>query len=103
MRTLIAIVLTLAAGCGFRQDHLSPGFGESYDAALLAQRAHPDRTPAAAVSGLDPQEAAIISEGYRRRLAPKGQKVNEDPLIYLEQQSGLERPPPPLAPSVPRG
>jgi hypothetical protein len=95
----VAVLAVLAiAGCAGRKQHLIPDFGKSFDAAFAAQRA--GTGPAEAVTGLDSQEAAIISDGYRASLAPKGQKAEEQPLLLIAPPS-RERPQP-LAPSVPK-
>lgn len=91
------LALAAAAGCGGRKQHLTPDHGKSYDAAFAAQRA--GGAPAEAVSGLDSQEAAIVSDGYRAGLAPKGQKAEEQPVLLVAPPA-RERPQP-LAPSVP--
>lgn len=96
----MAAATIAAAGCGWRQQHLDPSFGKSYDAAFAAQHARAAGPPVAAVTGLDSQEAKIISESYRAHLAPKGQKVQEEPLIFIAPPS-RERPQA-LAPSVPK-
>ncbi len=101
----LCMVLALAAagtGCGWRQQHLIEGYGNSYDPTFAAQRARKDKPPAVAVNGLDSQEAAIISERYRVTLAPKGQRapLGEEPVIMMAPPS-RERPEQ-LAPSVPK-
>ncbi len=93
-----AIVVALIGGCGGNR-HLSRGYGVSREA-FRAQRASPAPAPAPDVTGLDSQEAAIIADGYRRSLAPKGAKVEEEPVILLAPQKPVQRAP--LAPSVPK-
>jgi hypothetical protein len=96
----IAVLVSSAAGCGWRKQHLGRDFARSNDAVFAAQRVRKEAPPATAVAGLDSQEAAIISDHYRASLAPKGQKVGEEPVILVAPPS-RERPQP-LAPSVPK-
>lgn len=96
-RWVACLALVAAVGCGWRKQHLSKDHGRSYDAVFAAQRAGGKPTPA--VTGLDSQEAAIVSGAYRAGLAPKGQKGAEQPVLLLAP-SARERPQP-LAPSVP--
>jgi hypothetical protein len=101
-RIAIVVCAFLAAGCSGRQQHIVRDYGQSYDRAFAAQHVRGPRPPATAVVGLDAQEAAIISETYRRDLAPKGAKVEEQPMVItvpptrdnMQQQ---------LPPSVPKG
>ncbi len=102
MRTFVPVlvVVTVLAGCGWRKAHLTDEFGRSYDAAFAAQTS--DRpVPATAVKGLDPQEAALISAGYRGRLAPPGAPPDQAAartIIVAPQDANAA----PLPPSVPR-
>jgi hypothetical protein len=69
-------------------------------AALRAQAA-PAAKRTNSVEGLDSQEASIIAESYRRSLAPKDQKVQDEPVIIVAPPDrGTPRQA--LAPSVPR-
>jgi hypothetical protein len=57
----------------------------------------------APVSGLDSQEAAVISGAYLRSLAPKNAQVNEEPMLLVAPPAqgggyGSTK----LAPSVPK-
>ncbi len=103
MREIIAVAVVALAltGCGWRKQHLSPGHGLSYDSAFGAQRERRDKAPAEAARGLDAQEAAIISDGYRRGLAPKGggAESGQQPVILMSP-AGSDRPytPPPSVP-----
>lgn len=96
---LAALALAALAGCSWRKQHLTRSFGQSYDSAFDAQRERRDKPPAVAVSGLDAQEAAIISETYRRGLVPKGGTSRQEPLILLSPAT-QQRPyvPPPSVP-----
>jgi hypothetical protein len=102
MRTTVLIVLVLAvaatSACGGRRTHLTKDWGRSVDSAFATQ-ASERAEPAAAVRGLDPQEAALISAGYRARLAPPGAKPDESRMILVAPQDARGAPQP--APSVP--
>ena len=99
--TLAAAVAALCACAG--RPHLWEARGRSVEAQLALQRSPPapgKRT--GPVPGLDSQEASIIAEGYRRSLAPKGVKLEEEPmLIVAPPQQGQPRQVLPL-PSVPK-
>lgn len=96
---LAALALSLAA-CGWRKQHLTPSYGLSYDSAFAAQRQRVDKPPAVAATGLDAQESAIISDTYRRGLAPKGGTARQEPLILVAPASASRPNLPP--PSVPK-
>lgn len=95
-----AVALVTLSGCGWRKQHLTSSYGLSYDAAFDAQRERRDKPPAVAATGLDAQEAALISDTYRRGLIPKGGTARQEPLILLSpaQQQPQYMPPP----SVPK-
>jgi hypothetical protein len=94
----VATAASLAGGCS-RREHLVRGYGVSREA-FRAQRAVQEPSGAPDVTGLDSQEAAIIADGYRRSLAPKGAQVEEEPVILLAPQKPVQRAP--LPPSVPK-
>ncbi len=96
------IVLTLgvaALACSNRQ-HLSDAYASSYDAAFRVQAPAPAGGPARATTGLDSQEAAIVSDSYRKSLAPKDAKTTDQPVLYVAPPSRDYAQP--LAPSVPK-
>lgn len=98
----LAVVALSLAGCGWRKQHLIQGYGQSYDSAFASQRERRDKAPAEAAIGLDAQEAAIISDGYRQGLAPSGGEggSSRQPLILMApEKPGQPYVPPP---SVPR-
>lgn len=104
MRITIAVTVVVLSltGCGWRKQHLIQGYGQSYDTAFAAQRERRDKAPAEAAIGLDAQEAAIISDGYRRGLAPSSAEgaIAQQPIILMSpEKSGQPYVPPP---SVPR-
>lgn len=94
----VAIALTGSA-CGGRKQHLTESYARSYDEAFTAQRGRAPGPVATAVTGLDSQEAAIISEAYRAGLFPKDVKPKEEPILYVAPPT-RDRPQT-LAPSVP--
>lgn len=101
-RGLLAAALIAGAGCVGPQ-HLGDGVGRSTRMAFDRQAVRPpSEACAVAVTGLDSQEAAIISDAYRRSLAPKGAAVEEEPVLFVAPQpaNAMNRPLPP--PSVPQ-
>ncbi len=101
MSVVASMVLLTMAGCGWRKQHLTRAHGESYDGAFAAQRERVGKAPAVAVTGLDAQEAAIISDGYRRGLAPKGSgSAKQESIILMAPPSTNQSYKP--APSVPK-
>ena len=102
MRTVLVTCAALAtlAGCAWRTDHLNREFGDAYVRVFHEQQANP-AAKAMAVTGLDSQEAAIISDSYRVRLAPKGAEVDEEPVLIVTPQRRETRAAMP-APSVPK-
>jgi hypothetical protein len=96
-RTIVAVGMLLALGCAGRKAHIVPGYGESSD--VFAKQAG-NRQPAKAATGLDSQEARIVSTTYRQSLAPKETKPKEEPYIIVAPptQQAMQ----PLAPSVPK-
>jgi tRNA/tmRNA/rRNA uracil-C5-methylase (TrmA/RlmC/RlmD family) len=96
----VAAVAVMLAGCGGRA-HLTEGHGTAVRAVQHGQAAVPAAKRTNAIEGLDSQEAAIIADSYRRSLAPKGEKVEEEPVIFVAPpQRGMARQA--LAPSVPK-
>ncbi len=98
---LVAAMAALCACAG--RAHLWEARGSSVESQLALQRA-PRATGkrAGPVPGLDSQEASIIAAGYRRSLAPKDVKVEEEPLLIVAPpQQGQPRQVLPL-PSVPK-
>jgi hypothetical protein len=79
---LLALPLCIA-GCAPR-NHLTAGHGRSYHEALARQAVNPQAgSQPVASKGLDPQEAAVISQGYRASLAPKGQTAEQQPILLV--------------------
>ena len=77
------VLLPLAIGCASR-NHLTPGHGRAYREVLARQAANPEagKEPVAS-KGLDPQEAAVIAQGYRASLAPRGERVQQQPMLLV--------------------
>jgi hypothetical protein len=103
MRTTTTALLAAAAlgasACA-TQEHLIQNYGDSNRGAFAAQRQRTSAEPAQPVTGLDAQEAAIISDTYRKSLAPKGQAVPQEPVMVLNPTGPDARYVPP--PSVPK-
>jgi hypothetical protein len=92
-----ASIAVSLAGCA--SPHMSEDFGRSYAAAFAAQAPIP-REPKKAATGLDSQEAAIISGSYRKSLAPKDDERKDAPVLLLAP-TGATNPLQALAPSIP--
>jgi hypothetical protein len=77
------VLLPAVLGCADRT-HLTNGYGRSYHEAIARQTVNPDAgSQPVASKGLDPQEAAIIAQGYRTSLAPKGQTPPQEPMLLV--------------------
>ncbi len=104
---IAALLGTAALACGARQ-HMTETQAASYRAAFSRQPvAIAQKGPAAPATGLDSQEAALISDAYRRSLLPKTikqpQQITEEPIILVTPPSTSSRyGTMPLAPSVPK-
>jgi len=91
------VLLPLAVGCASRT-HLTPGHGRAFHEAVARQAANPEagKQPVAS-KGLDPQEAAVISQGYRASLASKGGTAEQQPILMVapsaQKRSGDYMPP----------
>ncbi len=97
-----AVVLAAGiVGCASRA-HLTESQGQAYAAAFAQQGPPPKGQIRGPVSGLDSQEAAIISETYRRGLAPKNVPVKEEPILIVAPPSRGAGGYGALAPSVPK-
>ena len=72
------------SGCGDRS-HLSPGYGRALRVSLRSQVDMTAGTRPAVAQGLDPEEAAIVLETYRKTLSPHkdGSGQNRSPVIIL--------------------
>ena len=97
----LALTMLVATVAGCARARITPTHGLAYSAAF-AQQAPPRAKVTGPVSGLDSQEAAIISASYRRSLAPKDTQAKEEPILLVAPPSsqgvgfGMK-----LAPSVP--
>ncbi|MGC4122021.1 MAG: hypothetical protein QM765_47065 [Myxococcales bacterium] len=85
-------------------EHLGSGTTGAATRAVATLQAvrPPSKVAAKAATGLDSQEAAIISEAYRRSLAPKGAAVDEPSVLFVAPNSakaqGRALPPPSVPP-----
>ena len=97
----LAVTVLVAGIIGCARAHITPTYGESYSAAF-ARQSPTGAKVATPVSGLDSQEAAIISASYLRSLAPKTVQPKEEPILLVAPPAqgggyGMTK----LAPSVP--
>jgi hypothetical protein len=102
-RKWLVVMITAALagpGCGWRKQHIVPGYGSSCDRAFAAQAVPRKGGPAQAAAGLDSQEAAIVSQTYRTGLSPKDVKPKDQPILLVAPPSRDGAPK--LAPSVPQ-
>ncbi len=101
-RLWIAVALVLG-GCA-APAHLSEHFGLDTDAWFTRQEVRPKGTSAVPVSGLDSQEATLISDKYRRSLGPKTAASSQQPqMLYVapgvgSNQTSSLMPPPSVPP-----
>jgi hypothetical protein len=89
------LLVLLAAACGSRRT-MSPAQGRAYRAALYAQTANKD--PQAALqkkplAGLDPDEAQIVYDNYKRSLTPKEAQQQKKPssVIVVEEDDDKKK------------
>lgn len=84
MRTTLMLLLVGACAGACDRTHLSPTYGQSVRRALKAQVINPaaGERPARE-QGLDPEEAAIVSKGYRQSLSPKQEDNVRAPLVVV--------------------
>ncbi len=68
---VLALGVLLLPACAART-HLSPNHGRANHEAQARQAANPQAGERMATRGLDPQEAAVVAQAYRKSLAPKG-------------------------------
>jgi hypothetical protein len=99
MKQLTMAVSILVLGACDRT-HLEPSFGRATRASLALQVIHPDAGYVAKLDqGLDPEEASIVSDGYRQSLAPKkAESASSRPPVFLitnDQGHVAPMPPPP--------
>jgi hypothetical protein len=94
----VAFLALAAPACSER--HLNKDFGSSYRAAFEAQAPPRPGGPARPATGLDAQEASIVTQTYRTSLAPKDTKPRDQPVLIVAPpaQGGAQK----LAPSVPQ-
>ncbi|MES1172070.1 MAG: hypothetical protein ABUL77_02440 [Bacteroidota bacterium] len=99
--SLLAVVG--AIGCADRT-YLTKSHGRANNAAFSAQRAEPQRSRmqgADVTQGLDSQEAAAVSQAYRKSLAGKDEgAASAQPMVILNPGAGQQAPyvPPPSVP-----
>lgn len=97
-KLLVAASLVALAGCASRE-HLGPHTGVAVRTALRTQVIHPEAgDDAKPIPGLDPQEAAVVSDAYFKSLGPeKGAATARKPnLLLIEEPEGPQKLPPPM-------
>jgi len=99
----LATMLVALSPFACARAHLTETYGQSYSAFFALQA--PSRPKVLGpVSGLDSQEASIISGSYRKSIAPKDSQAKEQPLLIVAppspQQGGYSGMT--LPPSVPK-
>jgi hypothetical protein len=91
---LVCTIAFTAAGCD--RTHMCRCYGQSVRRALKAQVIDPAAGERrAGEQGLDPEEAAIVSKGYRESLSPHRSDASRSPMVVLPQ-SNLNAMPPTL-------
>ena len=96
MRACIWMVaLGMAAALGCDRTHLSDSYGRSVRRALAAQVDLTERIKPQRPAGLDPEEAAVVLETYRRSLSPKGQSeaASRPQVLLVTPANGANQPP----------
>jgi hypothetical protein len=91
--TLIVLTIALGAG-GCNRTHMSKAYGQSVRHALKAQVIDPAAGERRAPEqGLDPEEAAIVSKGYRESLSPHKTDASRAPTVVVPTTNGGAMPP----------
>ncbi len=95
--TLLLLFLGLVPACD--RTHLHASYGVSVRRALKAQVIDPAAGERRAhAEGLDPEEAGIVSKGYRESLSPKKEESGRVPILLLPNpQPGV----PSMTPTAP--
>ena len=89
---VLALGLTLAplsSGCD--RTHMHRAFGQAQRRAFKAQVANPDASKdSKPVEGLDPEEAAIVADSYRKSMSPKAddRAAQRAPVLILQPNQG---------------
>ncbi|HEX9101518.1 MAG TPA: hypothetical protein VF997_04905 [Polyangia bacterium] len=89
------IVMTIALGAaGCDRTHMAKAYGQSVRHALKAQVIDPAAGERRAPEqGLDPEEAAIVSKGYRESLSPQKGDAARTPMVVVPTTNGAAMPP----------
>jgi hypothetical protein len=75
VRACVVLSVLFAVGCN--RTHLYPSFGQAARRAFAAQAIDPQAGAAKkSEAGLDPDEAAIVADSYKKSLVPKRGNVN---------------------------
>ena len=90
------LALPLSSGCD--RTHLSRAYGQAQRRAFRAQIVNPDASKSAKpVEGLDPEEAAIVADTYRKSMSPKSddRAASKAPVLILQPNQGTGTSPAP--------
>jgi|tagenome__1003787_1003787.scaffolds.fasta_scaffold18180506_1 hypothetical protein len=107
---LASVLLAAGALAGCHHEHLSPNYGQSYNAWLAAQRVnrpaeHPEQARRV-LEGLDAPEAHIVSTNYLKASAGNNAEQGNGGggrLLMISPNHGAESTPYMPPPSVPGG
>src|SRR5205085_352040 len=89
MKRVVILILASSALAACDHSHLWASYGKATREALANQVIDPKAGDSAkADQGLDPEEAAIVSETYRKSLAPPKEKESaaERPIILMNDK-----------------
>ncbi len=94
--TLFLLFAGTLAMAGCDRTHLSPTYGQSVRKAYHTQVVSPGAGERPySEQGLDPEEAAIVSKGYRESLSPKKEDSGKTPLVVVPTPQQPGAPPAP--------
>lgn len=94
-RTRLLLVAVALAGCADRS-YLTPSHGRSFREMLARQTVNPGGSEGRALKGLDSQEAAQVTDVYRRQLGGgQGASAQQQILMFSPQTAAAPYVPPP--------
>lgn len=89
---VLALGALLLGACASRT-HLSANHGRAYHQTQARQAVNPQAGEQTASRGLDPQEAAVVAQGYRKSLAAKGESsVPQEQMLIVAPSARAGRP-----------
>jgi hypothetical protein len=95
LHAVLATLPLLLAACD--HTHLHARYGVAVRTALQRQVIDPNAgSHVVGAEGLDPQEAAIVLDTYRRSLSPRGdaEAARRSPVMLIQQPAGAAAPQP---------